>query len=303
MKRHPLFLFIRLARPHFLLGAILVYALGAGVSNYLGYAIRWDIYLLGQAWVTLIQLSTHFFNEYFDFQVDLDNPNRTLFSGGSGALGPDRLPREIALWAGILCLTAAASFSVLLVSNSKAGLDLSLVMGLIFLGAFLYSVPPVRLAASGYGELTTAVVVSNLVPVLAFILQAGELHRLLAMATFPLTAINIAMMLAFELPDYATDLKHGKRTMMVRAGWERGMFLHNLLIMAGFILLGAGVIFGLPVAIAIPGLLPLPVGLFQIWMMNRIAGGAKPNWSMLTFTAVALYTCMAYLLAFAFWTR
>jgi hypothetical protein len=91
--------------------------------------------------------------------------------------------------------------------------------------------------------------------------------------------------------------------MMVRAGWERGMFLHNLLIMAGFILLGAGVIFGLPFAIAIPGLLPLPVGLFQIWMMNRIAGGAKPNWFMLTFTAVALYTCMAYLLAFAFWTR
>jgi 1,4-dihydroxy-2-naphthoate octaprenyltransferase len=303
MKRQSLSLLIRLARPHFLLGAMLVYALGAGVTHYLGHTIRWDIYLFGQIWVTLIQLSTHFFNEYFDFQADQENANRTPFSGGSGALGPGKLPREVALWSGIICLTGAASFSVLLVSRSNNAMELSLVMLLIFLGAFLYSVPPVRLAASGYGELTTAVVVSNLVPAMAFILQYGELHRLLAMTTFPLTAINIAMMLAFELPDYATDLKHGKRTMMVRAGWERGMLLHNIMVVIGFLLLGTAIFFGLPISIALPGLLPLPLGLFQIWMMNRIASGAKPNWSILTFTAVAFYACVAYLLAFAFWTR
>lgn len=303
MKKHPIVLLIWLARPHFLLGGILVYALGAGIAHYMGQIIRWDIYLSGQLWVTLIQMSTNFFNEYFDFHGDQENPKRTLFSGGSGALGPGKLPREVALWAGIICLSVAASFSVLLINRSHSVNELAVVMLLIFMGAFFYSVPPIRLAASGYGELTAAVIVSNLVPVMAFLLQSGEFHRLVAMATFPLTVINIAMMLALELPDYATDLKYGKRTMMVRAGWERGMLLHNILVVLGFTLLGLAVLFGLPFSIALPGLLSLPLGLFQIWMMNRIASGAKPNWAFLGFTAVALYIFMVYLLTFAFWTR
>ena len=303
MNRRNILLFIRLSRPIFLLGAALLYALGASIAHYLGATIDWSLYLLGQAWGTMIQLSTHYLNEYFDAAADTDNPNRTLFSGGSGALGKDKLPREVAFWAAIVCLVAAASLTVLLLRYAQPSPALILVMGLIFLGAFFYSTPPVRLASSGYGELTTTVIVANLVPIMAYLLQYGELHRLIAMITFPLTALHLAMMLAFELPDYATDTRYEKRTLMVRLGWQRGMTLHNGLILSAYLLVGIAMLSGLPFALALPMLLTLPLGIFSIWSMNRIADGRKPNWEILTFTAVALFGVTAYLVTFTFWIR
>ncbi|RPI33287.1 MAG: prenyltransferase [Chloroflexota bacterium] len=300
---NTLVLLIRLARPHFLLGGILLYALGAGIARYLGATIDWGIYFLGQAWVTLMQLSTHFLNEYFDSPADLDNKNRTPFSGGSGAIGPGKLPRAVALWAAVSCLTVVASLTVLLMRDASPGPAGFMVMLLIFLGAFFYAVPPVKLESTGYGELTTSFIVANLVPALALILQFGDLHRLLAMTTFPLTALHIAMLLTFELPDYAADLKHEKQTMLVRLGWQNGMNLHNLMVLTAFLLLGLAVFRGLSIAIALPAFLVLPLGILQIWSINRIASGAKPNWTLLTLSGVMLFGIAAYLITFSLWTR
>jgi len=296
-------LFIKLSRPFFLLGAVLVYALGVGIARYLGATIDWGLYFLGQAWVTTMQLATHYFNEYFDSPADAANKHRTLFSGGSGVLGDDGLPREIAIWAGIAALTAATSFTVMMMRAVDLNPVLLFVMILIFLGAFFYSVPPVRLVETGYGELTTSIVVGSLVPALAFILQYGEFHRLVAMCTFPLIALHFAMMLAFELPDYAVDLKFKKLTLMVRLGWERGMMLHNLLILIAYLLIGFAMVFGFPLPVALPALLSLPLGIFQVWYMTRIGAGAKPNWTLLGWLAVLVFGVTTYLLTFSFWTR
>jgi len=302
MDTRAIRLFLKLSRPFFLLGAVLVYALGVGIARYLGVTIDWGLYFLGQAWVTTLQLATHYFNEYFDSPADIANANRTLFSGGSGALGEEGLPREVALWAGIASLTGATSITVLLTREVGINPALYFVMILIFLGAFFYSIPPVRLVESGYGELTTSIVVASLVPAFAFILQFGELHRLIAMSTFPLIALHLAMMLAFELPDFANDTKFEKLTLMVRVGWERGIIFHNTLILVAYLLIGLAMLFGFPQPVALPALLSLPLGLFQIWYINRIAAGIKPNWNLLGILAVLVFGVTAYLLTFSFWT-
>jgi 1,4-dihydroxy-2-naphthoate octaprenyltransferase len=303
MDSRAIRLFIKLSRPFFLLGAALVYALGVGIARYLGVTIDWGLYFLGQAWVTTLQLATHYFNEYFDSPADTANANRTLFSGGSGALGEDGLPREVALWAGIASLTGVTSFTVMLIRVNGFNSALLLIMALIFLGAFFYSIPPVRLVESGYGELTTSIIVASLVPAFAFILQSGEIHRLVTMSTFPLIALHLAMMLAFELPDYANDLKFEKLTLMVRVGWERGVAFHNILVLVAYLLIGLAMLFGFPLSVALPALLSLPMGLFQIWYINRIAVGAKPNWNLLGMLAVLVFGVTTYLLTFSFWTR
>lgn len=296
-------LFLRLARPLFLLGGILLYALGVGIARYLGVLIDWQTYLLGQAWVTLLQLSTHFLNEYFNAPADLDNPNRTPFSGGSGAVGPGKLPRRVALVSAATCLAAVASLTVLIIGYVSPPPTAYLLMALIFLGAFFYSTPPVSLESSGYGELTTSILVAFLVPALAFILQAEELHQLVAMATFPLTFLHLSMLIAFELPDYATDLKHQKNTLLVRMGWQNGMGVHNLLVLGAFLVLGLAYLFGMPSFAALPAFLPLPLALLQIWQIRRIASGSKPNWTAVTLNALVLFASTAYLLAFSFWTN
>jgi 1,4-dihydroxy-2-naphthoate octaprenyltransferase len=123
------------------------------------------------------------------------------------------------------------------------------------------------------------------------------------MVTFPLTLLHLAMMLAFELPDFMTDLRYDKRTLMVRLGWERGMQLHNLLILLASLMLGVSMLFGLPPAIGLPAMLFLPLGLFQIWLMLRIAAGARPNWNILGLMAILVFGMATYLLTFGFWTR
>lgn len=296
-------LIFQLSRPLFLLGGALLYALGVGIARYLGTPIDWSLYLIGQAYVTTMQLSAQYLNEYFDAQADQDNPRRTPFSGGSGAVGEGKLSQETVMWAALTTLTILASLTVLLISVVSLTPLLVGIVVLAFVGSFFYSTPPTRLVSSGYGELTTSILVANLVPMFAFALQTGELHRLLVMSTFPLTALHLAMMIVFEFPDYLNDLKYEKLNLLVRVGWERGMVLHNLLVLTAFLLLGLAAVFGLPLAIVLPALIPLPIGLLQIWQMRRIAGGGKPNWTTMAFTALVLMGSVTYLLAFTYWTR
>jgi 1,4-dihydroxy-2-naphthoate octaprenyltransferase len=123
------------------------------------------------------------------------------------------------------------------------------------------------------------------------------------MVAFPLTTLYIGMLLALELPDYASDMAQGKRPILVRIGWQRGMILHNLLILISFVILGMAFIFGLPLNVAWPVILVLPFGLFQIWQMNRIADGVKPNWNLLLLSAISTFSLAAYILTYAFWTH
>ena len=296
-------LFIKLSRPFFVIGVAVLYALGAGVAHYLGSSIDWNAYFLGQAWVSLLQLGTQYLNEYFNAAADQANPNRTVLTGGSGSIGPGKLPRRVALLAALTCLAGLASLTVVVVAALKPASEVYLIMLLAFLGGFFYSTPPVKLEASGYGELTTTALIAFMVPAFAFILQTGEMHRLLAMSGFPLAALMMAMLLAFELPDYTTDLKFGKRTLMVRLGWQNGMGMHNILILSAFLVLMLARMFDYPWFATLAGLLTLPLGIFQIWQMRSIANGAKPNWNLLTIGALALFGSMAYFVAYAFWTH
>jgi 1,4-dihydroxy-2-naphthoate polyprenyltransferase len=298
-------LFIQLSRPIFILSAVLLYILGVGIAHYLSGLINWTSFFLGLAWIVFILLGTQYLNEYFDPMVMREDPTwkHTPFSGGSGAIGAGRLSRQVALWAGLTCLTITASLTVLLIQNLEINLAGILILGLIFLGEFLYAIPPFRLVSTGYGELVMSIIMVGLVPAMAFLWQGHDFHRLLVMVAFPLTTLHIGMLLALEFPDYASDIKQGKRPVIVRIGWQRGMIIHNLLILVSFVILGIAFVFGLPLRVGWPVIFVLPIGLFQIWMMNRIADGAKPNWNLLVLVSISTFGLTTYLLTFAFWTH
>ncbi|MDF1499979.1 MAG: prenyltransferase [Anaerolineales bacterium] len=292
--------FIRLSRPHFLLGGLLLFASGAAIANYLGARIDPGRYLLGQAFVTLIQLMGHYLNEYYDAPLDLLNENRTPFNAGSGALGPDGLPRPIALYAAITALTLAGTIAGIMLLTGDIPL-LTWIFGLLgFFGSFSYSTPPLRLSVSGYGELVASIVVAGFVPAFSFSMFSGDLHRFILMTTVPLIALHFAMMLAFGLPDYASDLKYEKRTLMVRLGWDMGMRMHDYAILFAVLSFVAAYLNGLPNRVALGGLIVLPLALAQIWQMNRIRSGFPPNWRIFTLGAVLLFELTAYFMTLGF---
>jgi 1,4-dihydroxy-2-naphthoate polyprenyltransferase len=293
---------IRISQPISLLGGLLMYSLGTGIAHYLGHPINWNIYWLGQACVTLLQLSCYYLKVTFDLPA---TPPATRMSSSGQPNQDDPLPfsRNNFVLITFTMLTIGAILTVLLISNGVVNQAAFLLLGIGFLISFFYAVPPVRLIYSGYGELSMAFFMVNLIPALALILQTGELHRLLAMTTFPLTMLYLAMTLALSLEGYASDLKMGRRTAMIRLGWQRGMTWHNVLILAAYFFIGIDLLLGLPWSIAWPALLTLPLGIYQIWQMVQIAGGAKPRWRLLALNAVATLGLMAYFLAFALWTH
>ena len=290
---------IRLARPGWLLSAALVFSLGAAIAHYLGADINWRVYWLGQAWVTLVQISKHFLNEYFE---PVTRPASRQADRGETPPS-DRLPKLAVLAAAGVCLTVAASLTLGLLQASGFNSVVLIILMMGFLEAFFYSTPPYRWSSRGYGELSTAITSTILTGSLSLLLQTGNLHRLLAMTIFPLAALHFALLLVQEFPEYAGDLKYGKNRLVARMGWERALTLHNILILTAFGLLGAAILLGMPFALGGPAMLALPIGGVQIWLMINLANGAKPNWRVLLFSGWSLYVVCAYLLAFAFWTH
>ncbi len=295
---------IRISRPFSLLAGILLYALGVGIVSFLGQPVNWQTYFAGQAAITFLQLSSYYLKAYYDplSPQEEDAPvDKAPLNGRPRTDG--KLPRSLVLQMALLTMTLGAALTVLLLAAGSIKVPAFVLLGVAFLLAFFYAVPPLRLVYSGYGELVSAVLLANLFPALGYLFQTGELHRLLAMLTFPVTALYLAAILAAELQPYGADVRYERRTMMVRMGWQRGMITHNVLILVGYLLFATAALLSLPWVLVWPAFLTLPVGLFQIWQINQIAQGAPARWRMLNLTAGATVGLVVYLLNLALWTH
>lgn len=283
---------LQISHPLALLAGILLYALGAGVADFLGHPVSADQYFLGQACITLLQLTGFFMKAYFDMTDELPrNLKNEQF----------RKIQQAILLVTFTILTVGAVITVILITQGASSPAFFAILGAAFLLSYFYAIPPLRLAYQGYGELMQAVLLANLTPAFAYIIQVGEMHRLLALLTFPLTTLLLAALLVFSLPGYAEDLLHDRKTLMIRLGWPRGMTLHNGLILVGYLLLAVAYFVGLPWPLTWPGLLSVPIAIFQIWQLGQIANGVKPRWSLLLITAAATFGLTAYMITYSLW--
>lgn len=294
-RSRQFWLFVILSRPHFLLGGIALFGLGAAIARYLGHRVDAGLFLFGQGIVTSGQLMTQYLNEYYDSPADAQNERRTLFSGGSGAIGPGLLSRRTALYAAIVCLACMAILASFMLIQGGVPLLAWLLFILLLLGAFFYSSPPLQLASTGYGELVAALTVAGIVPSFAFSLQTGELHRILVMSTAPLISLCFAMIIAFELPDFETDARHGKNNLLVRLGWQNAMRLHDLAIVFAILCYILAYLSGFPRRVSLGAVIVLPLALAQMWQMARLRSGFRPQWRLQTFVAVGLFGLAVYM--------
>jgi len=290
-----LILFIRLSRPIFLLGGALLYGLGGAIARFLGRPIDLTTYLLGQTTITLVQLMSQYLNEYFNAERDHNNENRSALTGGSGVLGSQGLPRRTALYAAAFSLALVACLILILILNAEVPFLAWMILILIFLGAFFHNMPPLSLITSGFGEITTSFVVAGLLPAFAYTLQTGEIHRFLIMSSTPLIALHFAMLIVFELPDYASDTKYKKRNLLVRASWPIAMRLHDYAIFFAVVSFVVAFFLRLPGRVAGGALIAVPLAIAQIWQMDRIRQGYPARWRTLTYGAMSLFGLTAYL--------
>ncbi len=284
MSLRAVIAFVRLGRPLFLGGGFLMFALGAALARWQGIVVDSRRYVLGQLVVTLFQLMTHYANDYFDFEADRANTTPTRWSGGSRVLASDELPRGVALAAAIVLAVLGVVAAILLSLDAPRATPF--IIGAIALLAWEYSAPPLRLCATGLGELTTAIVVTMLVPGLGYYLHAGRAHPMLALLLVPPVMLQLAMLLAIEFPDAAGDAATGKRTLVVRLGARTAAQLYAALTVGAFAWLPLAFALGLKGHVALFTAIPLPLAIWRVMKLEDYANPAAHE--RMTFAAVAL---------------
>jgi 1,4-dihydroxy-2-naphthoate octaprenyltransferase len=286
---------INISRPILILLAVITYSLGAGIAHYLGKSIRIASFGLGGLAVLALIGSASLFTEYFRLP---------LLPLAQGETPRQREQFRVILlevaYAG-LTLSAIAIITLLLTNSLNLSADIFIVLAFFFMLA--YSIPPLRLSETGYGELVLAITIGTLFPAISFLLQYGQFHRLLSFTTFPLTLLALSYLLICNFPTFATDQKMGRHTLLARLTWQHAIPIHHFMILVAFLLFAGAPFLDYPWSIVWPVFLALPFALIQIIWLQRIANGGRTLWNFLTALAAATFGLTAYLLALTFWIR
>lgn len=291
---------IKLVNFRLLAAVLFTYALGIGAAHHLGVRLDALNILLGLLVCVCLVEMRDFLSAYYDHP---GSPWTTLRREDAFFPILNKVKIPLLLQTALLILTAGAVFTVILIFRKALNVSGVLLLGISFLICFFSATPPIRYEKKGYGEIFEAILVCNLVPSLAFILQGSPWHLLLVMVSLPLTFIYLAMKIALSFEDYGYEITHGNRSISARMGWKRAMLLHNLMILFSFILVGVFFLLGLPWGFTWPFLLGLPVGAYQIVQLQQIAAGVKPKWILLRWTSVGFFFLMTYLVAISLWIR
>jgi 1,4-dihydroxy-2-naphthoate polyprenyltransferase len=284
--------FIKLTRVVFLFGGFLLYALGAAMACRMGLAINWTSYWFGQVVVTSIQLMGQYLNEYYDLEVDrLAANNRTWFSGGSGILAEGGIAPSAVLLAARVCAAIGLVTGLL---ASLRSIWMIPIISLCLLGSWFYSSPPLALMSSGWGELTTSLIVALLVPLAGFAMQGGFPTGQLWLICIPLVLVHIAMLMSFEVPDHDADLSVGKKTLTVRLGLRGAAWMITGLILSAYLFWGILIFTSNFPARWMAFAAPLAV--WQMLMVHRVTHlSTHPRFNLLTTGGIGLFALMAIL--------
>ncbi len=289
-------------RPLHLMTLVVLYSLGVGFGRYLGERIDSIPFLIGLLWILSISLGLNFLGDYFQTPFDrglvkedqeVEEPKKNI--------SPDR--SEILLYISVVCLAVGAVLTVILGLTGYLSLSSALFMGIFFLFYCLLIVPGVSLDLSGIGEFITSIILVVLPPAFAYLLQVGTFHRFLYLGIFPLFPLHLAMILVLRLKTYPTDIKEGRKTLLVRLGWLRGVFLHNLLVLSGFVLFGVALLFGMPTRMVLPVFFTLPATGFLVWYLSRLQEGAAVRWPLIILLSFVNFFLPVYLITFTAWVR
>ncbi len=293
----------KLSRPLHLLLAALTYILGASIPAYLGKPLQPVTFGLGLAGVLLAQWSMVLLGEVF-------RPHNEPLVEGETPQQKETL-RNNMLYISVAALTVNVFIIYLLYINQilvfpslrepQGGAFLFLLLSILLVLA--YSIPPIRLLNRGFGELTLAVHIAYVIPSISLLLQAKENHRLLMFVIIPLTALALAYFLILNFVSFPSDQKYQRATLLRSLTWERAVPLHHSLIVFAYFIFAISPLLGFSFSIIWPAFLTLPFAVLQIIFLHHISLGGKPNWTLLTVTALAVFGLTTYFLTLTFWLR
>jgi 1,4-dihydroxy-2-naphthoate octaprenyltransferase len=214
------------ARPLYLPGSVLLYALGVVTATGPGAV---GSLAAGLVIVVLAHLITHFVNDAEDVATDDRTTAATAFTGGSRAIqrglvtarGLRRAAAALALAAGAVVIFEAASGDV-----TAAAIHLAIVV----LG-YSYSGRPLTFGRRGLGEVVTATVMGVLMPLAGAHAGGGPSPAFAGLAAL-LFAETVFARLCTAHPDVDADRATGKWTLPALLGTRRSALAFGVVAVA-----------------------------------------------------------------------
>jgi 1,4-dihydroxy-2-naphthoate octaprenyltransferase len=154
-----------------------------------------------------------------------------------------------------------------------------------------------------YSLLAEVVLFVVIPPAFAFFIQSEDFHRLLTLTVLPLIAAYLSYPLLLSLKWFGRDYQLEQKTFATLVGWERAMVYHNALILLAYLLFALIALLDFPWFLLWPVFLTLPIGLLEVWLMERVRRGKKPLWRIMQVATACVYFIPMYLIGFAFWIR
>jgi len=282
-----------LIHPIEILLCLLAFWMGWGLANYLGATLRPIPQLVGGASVALFFASSNLLTEYFR------TPGEQIIWGDTKA---DReFTRFFILFVGVSFIALAGVLLFILNQSGYLKIETIIVLTLFILLGIANAVPPIRFANRSLSELSSAFLIASLSPTLAFLLQFGSFHRLLTLFTIPLVLLTVSYFITSNFRTYSEDLKYRRKSLLIGLTWQRAVYVHNAILLLAYLFIAAIPFFGVPFSLVWPALLTLPLAVFHVYQIRRLAEGAKPFWAIIISTATAILGLTTYLIALTFW--
>ena len=217
--------FFALIRPRTLTAAFSPVVLGAamGATQFaptqpIGLSI---IYTLGILICVLsAQIAANIWNEYFDFKSGLD---LTQAAGNSGSIVRDGIsPTIIKRWGYMTTILPL----ILGISLAKAVTWWYIPVGILcILTSILYSGGPKPISRTPFGELASGLAMGFAIVGITLFAWTHTLHWTYLIPAVPSTILIGAIMMTNNLRDFTNDANHGRRTLVILLGRERGLQL------------------------------------------------------------------------------
>ncbi len=260
-------LFTNAVRAPFLTATFVPVLLGTAVAANDGF-FAWDLFLLVFVGSALMHLGINVVNDYFDHRSGVDEANLTPtpFSGGSRVIQRGFMsPR------GVLELSLSLTFLGVLIGLYLAfarGWEV-LAIGLTgFLLGTLYTMPPVRLAHRGFGEVAVFIGFGPVIVLGAYFVQAQAFSLGALWASLPVGALIAGVLYINQFPDKNWDAKAGKRNLVVRLSDSAALSGYLALMAGAYVAVVAGVVVRLLPLLTLIALLTIPL-LWKTWQILK----------------------------------
>jgi len=201
--------------------------------------------LLAVVGIAFVHLSANLSNDYFDHLSGNDEVNRlpTAFSGGSRVIQEGVFTPGAVLRAAVLCSAVGVACGIYLWLRTPSHVLLGI--GIVGVGiAWLYVGPPVKFAHHGFGELATLLGFGVLPALGTEWALRGRMTPEGSWVGVPAGLLVALILLINEFPDSEADAAVGKRTLVVRLGLRRAVWLYTGMLLGVYGSLAVGVLLG-----------------------------------------------------------